>query len=584
MNVRPQHVLLLGLAACLISLGTNRAFPIEPIPNRIVVLTFDDSVKSHFTIVRPILKRFGFGATFFITEGFDFATNKDDYMTWSQIAQLNHDGFEIGNHTRDHMPVTVDNLDRLSEQLEAINIQCLKNGIPRPVSFAYPGNAFDFGALPILEKAGIQFARRGTEPELPYDAGGGFGYEVGLDHPLLIPTAGDARPTWKLEDFVGAVKKGRSGRIAVLQFHGVPDRAHPSVHTPPNRFQKYMQYLADHHYTVLALRELRRFAAERRLPSRSEMVINDRKTMLATGRPLTNSRELISDDDLRTWLENMIVYHHFSMAEMVAATGLDQDQIKAAVDRFRIDPSDRPARQSNDPLTVLPYPGGRHPRIGFRDGEIRPQRETKCSVFLPWKTLDYVVLDVPEALWVDGPKGRELLYLAHTDVPTIWDKQSVVLDRTEWSRTADGQLTMQRRLPNGISFGTNVRSTPTSVELEMWITNGTDRKLTGLRLQNCVMLGHASEFAQQTNGNKQFFSPYTVCRNSAGTRWVIIGWKPSARMMCNPACPCMHSDPQFPDCGPGETQRVVGRLSFYEGTHIKDEIERIAATKWQHDR
>ena len=44
-----------------------------------------------------------------------------------------------------------------------------------------------------------------------------------------------------------------------------------------------------------------------------------------------------------------------------------------------------PVRKEGEPLLVLPYPGGRHPRIGFRDGMIRPQRETKASVFAPWK-------------------------------------------------------------------------------------------------------------------------------------------------------------------------------------------------------
>ena len=49
---------LLLLALLLVpSLGTAA----EPIPDKLVVLTFDDSVKSHFTIVRPILKKYQFG-------------------------------------------------------------------------------------------------------------------------------------------------------------------------------------------------------------------------------------------------------------------------------------------------------------------------------------------------------------------------------------------------------------------------------------------------------------------------------------------------------------------------------------------
>jgi peptidoglycan/xylan/chitin deacetylase (PgdA/CDA1 family) len=63
-----------------------------------VVLTFDDSVASHHSVVRPMLKQHGFGATFFITEGFSFRTNKRDYMTWEQIRELHEDPFEIDDY------------------------------------------------------------------------------------------------------------------------------------------------------------------------------------------------------------------------------------------------------------------------------------------------------------------------------------------------------------------------------------------------------------------------------------------------------------------------------------------------------
>src|SRR5687768_10215888 len=112
---------------------------LAPIPDKLVVLTFDDSKASHYTVVRPLLKRYGFGATFFITEGFTFRTNKDDYLTWAQIAELHRDGFEIGNHTRDHKSVSSANLAGLREQVDAINAQCAAHGIPKPTSFAYPG-------------------------------------------------------------------------------------------------------------------------------------------------------------------------------------------------------------------------------------------------------------------------------------------------------------------------------------------------------------------------------------------------------------------------------------------------------------
>ncbi|HEY3391578.1 MAG TPA: polysaccharide deacetylase family protein, partial [Lacipirellulaceae bacterium] len=159
--------------AVLLGALSRAAIALEPIPDKLVVLTFDDSVKSHYTNVRPILKRYGFGATFFITEGFDFSTNKTDYMTWQEIAQLAREGFEIGNHTRDHMGVNKENVAQLAEQIETINEKCAAHGIPRTTSFAYPGNSIAPEALPILKQAGIRFARRGGSPEYKYPDGRG---------------------------------------------------------------------------------------------------------------------------------------------------------------------------------------------------------------------------------------------------------------------------------------------------------------------------------------------------------------------------------------------------------------------------
>jgi peptidoglycan/xylan/chitin deacetylase (PgdA/CDA1 family) len=250
---------------------------LEPVPDKLVVLTFDDSKASHHSFVRPLLKRYGFGATFFITEGFSFGTNKQDYMTWEQIAELHRDGFEIGNHTRDHLSVSTRTLGQLREQMEAINARCAEHGIPRPVSFGYPGNAIVPGALPILKELGIRFARRGGAPEHPYDWGRGFAYEPGADHPLLIPTAGDARPDWTIEDFKRAADQARAGRIAVLQFHGEPDREHPWVHTRPERFEEFMSYLHTNHFRVIALRDLARYVDPEQVPADPLAIVEQRK-------------------------------------------------------------------------------------------------------------------------------------------------------------------------------------------------------------------------------------------------------------------------------------------------------------------
>ncbi len=265
--------------------------------------------------------------------------------------------------------------------------------------------------------------------------------------------------------------------------------------------------------------------------------------------------------DLRFWIETM-ARHHYSVSEMETVTGLSSNELTARL----------PAPAGyHPPLVVLPYPGGRHPRIGFLDGAVNPQRETKVSVFTPWDPGSYVVVDVPEAIW----SQHGLLYLAHTHVPTIWTRQGIELPSLEWNRRPDGSLEIERLLPNAVSFGAKVMPSDAAVRMELWLRNGTTETLRDLRVQTCVMLKGVAGFNQQTNNNKVLAAPFAACRSVDGKRWIITAWVPSHRTWANPPVPCLHSDPKFPDCPPGEIRRLRGWLSFYEGQDIEREFKRI---------
>ena len=281
-------------------------------------------------------------------------------------------------------------------------------------------------------------------------------------------------------------------------------------------------------------------------------------------------------EELRVWLENMVVDHKFSIEEVRAATGLAEEAITAHLQRFGIS---RETRRRDDPwapLRVLPYPGGRHPRIGFLEGAVRPQRETKLSVFTPWDPESYVVLDVPEAIW----SNLGLTYLAHTHIPTIFDEREVVLEKLEWRREGD-VFALERTLPNGIRFATRVRPLAGRLQMEMMLHNGTDAMLSDLRVQNCAMLKGARGFTEQTNDNKLFWMSYSAARTSDGRNWLIMAWDPIHRPWANERCPCVHADPIFPDCPPGETRWLRGWFSFYRGVDIIGELERIEASDWK---
>ena len=202
----------------------------EPVPQKVVVLTFDDSVASQARYVAPLLKKLGFGATFFITEGFEFAVDKEHYMTWAEKPE------------------------QLAADVEFIEQQCVKFGIPKPVSFCYPGYQSSEAAVKLLRERGYQFAR----------AGGAQAFDPAKDEPLTLPQAFDGKPDSTLEQFKAAVAQAKEGKVAVMTFHGVPDIKHPRVNTDPAKFESYMQHLKDEGCRVIPMRDLAKYVAPRK--------------------------------------------------------------------------------------------------------------------------------------------------------------------------------------------------------------------------------------------------------------------------------------------------------------------------------
>lgn len=232
-----------------------------PIPDRLVVLTFDDGPKSQATFAAPLLQQCNFGATFYITEGLRFFEDKERYMTWEEASGLHQAGFEIGNHTRHHKDVTGQTPQELYDDVLHIDQRCAEHGIAKPETFCYPGYSNSPAAVDVLAKHGFLFARRGVMPEFPYDNEGGRGpaYDPKIHHPLLIPTTGASGPHWNFDDFLWALDQARDGKIAVLTFHGVPDLDHPWVDTTPDDFSAYVAHLRDNDFSVIALRDLCRY-------------------------------------------------------------------------------------------------------------------------------------------------------------------------------------------------------------------------------------------------------------------------------------------------------------------------------------
>ncbi len=143
----------------------------------------------------------------------------------------------------------------------------------------------------------------------------------------------------------------------------------------------------------------------------SVLVQDDTATVRTTARPAGGKQ-------LQRWLDNMVIDHRFSAEEVRLETGLSLEDAEQAIQSRQ---ARRTEATSKNEVRILPYPGGRHPRRGFLEGAVNPQRDTKVSVFPPWSEGGYIVVDVPEAIF----SNLGLTYLAHSHIPTIWDSQSV---------------------------------------------------------------------------------------------------------------------------------------------------------------
>jgi peptidoglycan/xylan/chitin deacetylase (PgdA/CDA1 family) len=219
----------------------------RPVPDKLVVLTFDDAAVTHATYVAHLLKKYGFGATFYVCEFRPDFADKSKYMSWAQIGDLHRQGFEIGSHTLTHKHVNKMSAPELVAELDSIESRCAANGIPKPTTFAYPAYDTHPIAFTVLPQQGYQFAR----------VGGDKPYDPATDNPLLIPsftTTGTDK-----QRLLTAIQQAMGGKIVVLTVHGVPDYAHDWVTTPPVLFEEYLRYLHDNKYKVIALRDLKKY-------------------------------------------------------------------------------------------------------------------------------------------------------------------------------------------------------------------------------------------------------------------------------------------------------------------------------------
>ncbi len=123
-----------------------------PPPQRTVVITLDDATSDHLANAYAILRRYGFSATFFVIAGF---VGTDGYLTWDQVRMLRDGGMEIGSHSTHHPRMSeISAAEAASEVRTAQQVIGQQLGA-QPVTFAYPGGAYNDTAVAAVRDAGL---------------------------------------------------------------------------------------------------------------------------------------------------------------------------------------------------------------------------------------------------------------------------------------------------------------------------------------------------------------------------------------------------------------------------------------------
>ncbi|HEV2662753.1 MAG TPA: polysaccharide deacetylase family protein [Ktedonobacteraceae bacterium] len=137
------------------------------LPERPVVLTFDDGFADFYTAALPILQEYNFPATLYIVTAYVGATSlwlqhegeaQRPMLNWEQVASISAAGIECGGHTHTHPQLDTLSATKAREEI----VQCkriLEERLGQEIeSFAYPFGYHTATTQRLVQEAGYTSA------------------------------------------------------------------------------------------------------------------------------------------------------------------------------------------------------------------------------------------------------------------------------------------------------------------------------------------------------------------------------------------------------------------------------------------
>lgn len=123
------------------------------VPQKSLVITFDDGWADNYAHVFPLLKNYSLTATIFVISGF---VGLAKYMDWRQLREMSEAGFSIQSHTVNHKPLASLKNDQLMYEL-ITSKKTIEDHVGTQVDFlSLPHGVFNRRVLERIPDAGYR--------------------------------------------------------------------------------------------------------------------------------------------------------------------------------------------------------------------------------------------------------------------------------------------------------------------------------------------------------------------------------------------------------------------------------------------
>ena len=129
-----------------------------PLPEKPIILTFDDGWTDDYAIVYPILRKHCMVGTFFPPVAWVNRSNGSKVMTWPMIEEMSQGGMEFGSHTINHYLLNEQMAQRITEELVGSKAALEQHVVLPVVALAYPGGGHNPLVVSLVPKAGYDAA------------------------------------------------------------------------------------------------------------------------------------------------------------------------------------------------------------------------------------------------------------------------------------------------------------------------------------------------------------------------------------------------------------------------------------------